>query len=72
MASSRSASSSTRGKHPQVNFLAHGQQYGLYLMPTQAILVLQDSSTATANVIQMQAVGENACARLRGKIRSPV
>jgi hypothetical protein len=65
---------------PQVNFLAHGSGYGLFLTPTEAVLSLQSpassagsspgtataAATASGDALEMQFVGANPDAQATG------
>lgn len=55
-----------------VNFLAHGQGYGIFLTPSAAVLTLSNSSgtgataTTTSNALRMNLVGGNSTATVSG------
>ena len=50
---------------PHVDFLAHGNDYSLFLSPAEAVLTLQHDSAE--DVLRMQVVGGNAAAKGIGR-----
>ena len=56
---------------PQVNFLARGAGYGLFLTPDQAVLTLALMLGSRTAIVRMQLAGANPAAAVTGPSRFP-